>query len=189
MTAFRGICAFLAAMSMAFFVLPAGAGHGGGPLAVGAMANFTILDRPAPVPAHVFQNGQGRDITLADFRGKVVLVNFWATWCGPCRKEMPDLAKLQAELGGDHFQVVAISADRQGFPVVQDFYAELGIDNLPLYNDKTMKVQRAARAFGLPTTLLIDARGREVGRLVGPAHWASADAKRLIRHYIETADS
>lgn len=155
-------------------------------LATGAMANFTVLAERKPVPRNSFVDADGNTLTLADFKGKVVLLNLWATWCAPCRREMPDLDALQRDLGGERFQVVALSSDRGGIDVVGPFFEEIGVSHLDKYNDKTMKLQRELRAFGLPTTLLIDAQGREIGRLVGPAEWGSEDALRLIRHFIET---
>lgn len=158
-------------------------------LASGAMANFTILPEPKPGPEVSFVNGEGEALSLADFRGKVLLVNLWATWCGPCRREMPDLDALQAEFGGDKFEVVAISADRQGPSVIGPFYDEVGVTNLAHYNDKTMKTHRAMRSLGLPTTIIYDAEGREVGRLIGPAHWAAPEAFRLVRYFVNAAGS
>lgn len=158
-------------------------------LASGAMANFTILAEPKPGPEVSFVNGDGEELSLADFRGKVLLVNLWATWCGPCRREMPDLDALQAEFGGDRFEVVAISADRQGPSVIGPFYDEVGVRNLAHYNDKTMKTHRAMRSLGLPTTIIYDAEGREVGRLIGPAHWAAPEAFRLVRYFVDAAGS
>lgn len=153
-------------------------------LSVGAMENFKVAQHPAPAPNGSFVNGDGATVSLADFRGKLVLLNFWATWCGPCVRELPDLDRLQAELGGPDFTVIALSSDRKGPEVVAPFLTKLGIEHLAAYNDKRATVQRAFKVFGLPTTVLLDADGRELGRLVGPAEWDSEDAKRLIRHYL-----
>lgn len=158
-------------------------------LTVGEMANFTVLPEPAPVSESEFVDVDGNKLTLADFRGKVVLINFWATWCGPCRHEMPDLDRLEAELGGERFQVVAISMDHLGIDRVREFYAEYSLENLAIYNDKTMRMQRSMRAFGLPTSVLLNADGLEVGRLVGPAAWATSEAKALILHFMTQSAS
>ena len=123
-------------------------------------------------------------MSLAAFRGKVVVLNFWATWCAPCRREMPDLDHLQATYGGADFAVVALSADRKGPTVIPPFYKEAGVRHLAVYNDKSMKSNRAFRVIGLPTTVLLDRQGREVGRLIGPAEWAAPEALRLIEHLI-----
>ena len=103
------------------------AAHDVSELAVGAMANFTVLDEPKPAPPVRFIDAEGRELKLEDFRGKLVLLDFWATWCAPCRREMPEFDKLQAEFGGDSFQVVALASDRKGLPAVKKFYDELGI--------------------------------------------------------------
>ena len=145
---------------------------------------FTKLEAPAPAPQATFQDAEGKDVGLDAFRGKWVLLNFWATWCAPCRAEMKDLDELQAKLGGDRFVVVAVSGDRQGLAVVQEFYREIGVERLGQYVDKTMKSARAFRAIGLPTTILIDPEGREVGRAVGPIAWASPASLAHLRGLI-----
>jgi thiol-disulfide isomerase/thioredoxin len=157
--------------------------------AVGTMANFTPSAKPLPVPVITFRDGNGQKRSLADFAGKVVLINFWATWCGPCRREMPDLDQLHARRGGPEFAVVALSSDRKGLEVVRKFYQENKIQHLDTYIDKTTKAQRAFGVYGLPTSVLIDAKGREVGRLVGPAEWASAEAMALIDEVIAQGGS
>ena len=128
---------------------------------------------PRSVPEVSFENGAGDTLTLADFRGRVVALNLWETWCPPCRKEMPTLDRLQMELGGEHFEVIALSIDRAGPGVVRDFYAEEGIENLKLYIDMSMRAMPRLGVSGIPTTLVLDARGREVARLVGEADWAT----------------
>jgi thiol-disulfide isomerase/thioredoxin len=142
---------------------------------------FTKLAAPAPAPEVSFTDGEGRELGLDAFRGKWTLVNFWATWCAPCRAEMKDLDELEAKLGGDRFVVVALSADRQGRPVVEAFYTEIGIERLAIYLDPAMKAARAFRAIGLPTTVLLDPAGREVGRALGPVAWASEASVQHLR--------
>ncbi|HZD26707.1 MAG TPA: TlpA disulfide reductase family protein [Alphaproteobacteria bacterium] len=184
------ICALLAAGCVATGAIaglpeaPAVAAPAAAELAVGAVANFTPSAEPAPAPAVRFSDDEGKTVTLERFRGKVVLLNFWATWCAPCRREMKDLDALQAKLGGKDFVVVAVSGDRQGLPVVRDFFKSLKIRHLSLYNEPQMAPHRAFHAFGLPTTVLLDRQGRELGRMVGPADWSSKEAMALIRHYI-----
>ena len=152
----------------------------GNPLATGEMATFVFRKTPEAIPEFKFEDGGGATKTLADWKGKVVLLNLWATWCAPCRKEMPALDRLQKELGGDTFEVVALSVDRQGAPASKKFLEETKVANLKLYVESTSKSIGTLRAAGLPTTILIDKDGREIGRLAGPAEWDSADAKRLI---------
>lgn len=137
----------------------------------GEVAAMTLHDTPRAVPEIGFRDGDGRPVSLADFQGKVVLLNIWATWCGPCREEMPTLDRLQAELGGPDFQVVALSIDRAGIGVVSEFYDEIGVQHLAKYIDESGKASRQLNAVGLPTTVLIDREGREIARHVGPAEW------------------
>lgn len=133
--------------------------------------NFVLHEAPKPVASIAFEDDQGRARSLADFRGKVVLLNIWATWCGPCRREMPSLDRLQGMLGGTDFEVVALSIDRAGIDVVSKFYADVGIRKLNIYIDSSGKATRELVTVGVPATLLIDRGGRELGRLVGPAEW------------------
>lgn len=122
---------------------------------------FTPLDEPRPLPELRFVDGDGRPMTLTDFRGKVALLNVWATWCGPCREEMPTLDRLQAALGGPGFQVVPLSIDRAGLDAVRKFYDETGIAHLGRYVDGSGKASRDLGVVGLPTTLLLDRAGRD----------------------------
>ncbi len=146
-----------------------------------APQNFAVLDTPAVVPEISFADAAGQPKKLADYSGKVVLLNIWATWCAPCRKEMPTLDRLQAELGGPDFEVVALSMDRKGADVVKKFYAEIGITHLALNIDTSAKAMFALDAVGLPMTLLIDRNGKEIGRLIGPAEWDAPDMVDFIR--------
>jgi thiol-disulfide isomerase/thioredoxin len=150
-----------------------------------APAGFAVHESPRPLPDIEFENDQGEALSLADFRGKLVLLNIWATWCAPCRREMPTLERLQAELGGPDFEVVALSLDRKGLSVVQVFYAELGLETLPIYVDASGEAQRALSVLGLPTTLLLDRDGNEIGRLLGPAEWDSPEMVGFFREYLK----
>lgn len=155
------------------------------PAAADPPQNFVLLDAPAPVPELRFTDGDGNPRTLADFRGKVVLLNVWATWCLPCRKEMPTLDRLQAALGGPDFEVVALSIDRGGPEKVRKFYAEIGIRHLAIHIDTSAKAGFALATAGLPTTLLVDRQGQELGRLVGPAEWDAPDMVAFLKSIIE----
>ncbi|MCW5724750.1 MAG: TlpA family protein disulfide reductase [Maricaulaceae bacterium] len=148
--------------------------------ATGEMRSFVSLDDAPPQPRTVFRNVEGEELTLADFRGRIILVNLWATWCPPCVVEMPSLNTLQAELGGEDFQVVTISFDRTA-QAAQAFLEEHELTNLPLYHDNTFALATAAGARGLPMSILYDRNGREIGRLPGEAHWDSPEAMALIR--------
>jgi thiol-disulfide isomerase/thioredoxin len=132
-----------------------------------------------------FQDAEGRERTLADWRGKVVLLNLWATWCLPCRKEMPSLDRLQKEIGSDKFQVLALSVDRKGLEASKKFLDDIKVEKLGLYVDASGRATSDLRVVGLPATLLVDAQGREIGRLLGPAEWDGEDARRLIRAALE----
>jgi thiol-disulfide isomerase/thioredoxin len=143
------------------------------------------LTRPARlVPNLAFKTADGQDKTLADFKGHTVLLNLWATWCVPCRKEMPALDRLQAKLAGDDFQVVAVNIDTARLDRPKAFLQEIGVTSLPLYTDSSAAIFQVLRsqgqALGLPTTLLIDRNGCEIGNMAGPAEWDSADAKKLV---------
>lgn len=153
-------------------------------LNTGHMAAFVYKPEPVALSDFKFVDGTGKDRTFSEWKGRVVLLNLWATWCAPCRKEMPDLDKLQAELGSDKFEVVAISVDRSGVNGAKKFLGEVGVAKLALYADPTAKLASELKVLGLPATLLVDAEGREVGRLLGPAEWAGDDAKALIKSLI-----
>jgi thiol-disulfide isomerase/thioredoxin len=155
------------------------------PLATGEMVTFVFKATPEAIPEFKFEDATGAAKTLADFKGRVVLLNLWATWCAPCKKEMPALDRLQKELGSDTFEVVALSVDRQGAVASKKFLDETKATNLKLYVESTSKSIGLLKAPGLPTTLLIDKEGREIGRLAGPAEWDSADAKRLIAFVVK----
>jgi thiol-disulfide isomerase/thioredoxin len=145
---------------------------------------FARAAKPKPMPELRFVDGAGRALTLGDFRGKVVLLNIWATWCAPCREEMPALDRLQAQLGGERFQVVALSVDLQGAPIARKFYGEVGIRALPLYVDPSAKAAFTLDAAGLPASLLIDRAGREIGRHLGAVKWDDPEVLERLRRAI-----
>ncbi len=149
-------------------------------------ALFTLQTKRAKLPDIAFVDGDGRPMRLSDFRGKTILLNIWATWCTPCRKEMPALDRLQAKLGGDRFEVVALSIDHGGASAVKRFYEELAIQKLRVYVDATTRASSDLGTIGVPTTLLVDPHGREIGRKVGPAEWDSPEVMKVIRKYLET---
>lgn len=146
---------------------------------------FNISSPRAALPEVSFADGDGRPIRLSDFRDKTILLNIWATWCPPCRKEMPALERLQGMLGGPAFEVVALSIDAGGATAVKSFYEELDIRKLRVYVDPTTRASSELNVIGLPTTLLIDARGREIGRKIGPAEWDSPEVVKAIRKYLD----
>ena len=148
---------------------------------------FARLARPRPLPPLQFAAADGQRLSLADFRGRAVLLNFWATWCAPCRKEMLTLDRLQRRMGGPNFQVVALSIDRLGLAAVAPFYKKLGIASLGIYLDSSGKAAAAFDLAGLPTSLLIDAEGREVARKIGPAEWDAPATLDKIRRYLKTS--
>lgn len=154
------------------------------PFVHGEVAAISTSAEPRSLPELVFKDASGATKTLADWRGRAVLFNLWATWCVPCRKEMPALDALQARLGGEHFDVVAVNIDTRDPEKPKAWLRDVGINRLTYYADPSAKVfqdlKLADRAFGMPTTLLIDANGCEVGTLAGPAEWASDDAIKLI---------
>lgn len=136
---------------------------------------------PKPAPDLAFEDAAGNPLTLEDFRGKVVVLNLWATWCGPCRREMPSLDRLQAEYGPQGLYVLPLSLDRGELGQIQTFYDEVGIQNLKIYRDPKGAASRALGAFGLPTTVVLDRDGREVGRVLGPAEWDGKEASATLR--------
>jgi len=152
----------------------------GNPLSTGAMTTFVFKPKPEALPDIRFVNAQGGQVGLDSLRGKVVLLNVWATWCAPCREEMPALNRLQEALGSDKFEVVALAVDKSGIEGARKFLTDIKADKLAVYADPTAKEGTTLKVIGMPTTILIDAEGREIGRLIGPAHWDSAEAKRLI---------
>lgn len=153
-----------------------------------APANFIIHPAAKAVPEIAFADERGNPLSLKDVRGRFVLLNIWATWCGPCRKEMPSLDRLQAQLGSDRFQVVALSIDRGGAAAGQKFYAETGVRHLAFFIDSTGRAGSTLGLIGLPGTLLIDPQGREIARLIGPAEWDSPKMLAFLQSQISRTD-
>jgi thiol-disulfide isomerase/thioredoxin len=146
----------------------------------GAMAALVVRPKPIDLPQFTFAAGDGAETSLKDFAGKVVLLNIWATWCVPCREEMPALDKLEAKLGGQDFAVVAVNIDRGGSEKATAFLKQIGVTHLPLYTDPNGKLFATVKVVGMPTTLIIGRDGKEIGRLAGPADWSSPEALAVI---------
>ncbi|WP_293549317.1 TlpA disulfide reductase family protein [Parvibaculum sp.] len=165
-----------------------GSGGGSSPLAgyvTGPVGNFQPAATPEPVPDLEFHDKDGKTVHLSDFRGRLVLLNLWATWCVPCREEMSALDGLQAALGSDRFQVLALSVDKDGLELARAFLKEVKAGHLGLYNDPTSGANFKVRGYGLPTTLLVSPDGKELGRIVGPAEWNAPEAHALIEAAIK----
>jgi len=155
------------------------------PLAKGQVAAFVVAPEPLPLSLPAFKDASGKDVRISDYGSKVQLINLWATWCVPCRQEMPALNALQKAMGGDKFQVTAINLDTGDDEKPRAFLADNKIDALALHHDGTLAsfnaLKKAGVAFGLPATVLVDGKGCMLGSLNGPAAWESDDAKALIR--------
>jgi thiol-disulfide isomerase/thioredoxin len=151
----------------------------------GTMGQFILLTPIRPAPLVPMRGPGGKEIDLSAYKGKVVLLNFWATWCAPCIREMPSLDLLQEELGGTSFDVVAVSIDRAGFAKIGPFLERLRVTRLRIYLDRASKLYRRFGVRAMPTTFLIDHKGRVRGYLEGAAEWNSKEARALIRYYID----
>mgnify|MGYP000340819286 CR=1 FL=1 len=164
------------------------AGPSGGVMAkgdfAGSYAKFIHAARPVNAPDVPFFDANGKKYTLTDFRGKVVLVNIWATWCPACIVEMPQLDRLQARLGGKDFMVLTLSQDGGGIPVVKRFLKKRNLANLPIFIDRNRRLGKAFNQDLLPTTILLDAEGRERGRIIGPVEWDSPKTLAFIKRYL-----
>ena len=162
-----------------------------GPLAHGEVAALTMATAPLRLPDLAFQDADGKPRKLSDWRGKTVLVNLWATWCVPCRKEMPALEGLQSKLGSANFEVVAINIDTRDPEKPKNFLKEANLTRLDYFSDQKAKVfqdlKQIGRALGMPTSVLVDAQGCEIGTIAGPAEWNSDDAIKLIKAAVQPA--
>jgi thiol-disulfide isomerase/thioredoxin len=147
---------------------------------LGEMQKFSVSAERKPAALAEFLDPKDQPVTLEAFRGRVVLLNLWATWCIPCREEMPALNRLQGLRGSKDFTVLTVAQDRAGRAKVEGFLGQIGAAKLAPYLDTSMKSGRAWGTIGLPTSILIDRQGREIGRLIGAAEWDRAEALRLI---------
>jgi thiol-disulfide isomerase/thioredoxin len=151
----------------------------------GEIAALTLALRPQPLPELSFSGPEGASASLADFKGRTILFNLWATWCVPCRQEMPALDRLQGLLGSKDFAVVAVNIDTARLDRPKAFLEEIGVKNLSFYADSSAAVlqalKREGRVLGLPTTILVGKDGCEIGTLAGPAQWDSQDALALLK--------
>ena len=154
------------------------------PLVHGEVAALAVAQTPFHMPDLTFKDANGADRTLADWRGRTVLLNLWATWCVPCRREMPALDALQAKLGGPDFEVVAVNIDTRDSQKPLAFLNDIGVGHLVYYSDRTAHVfedlKEAGKAFGMPTTVIVDRNGCEIGAMAGPAEWSSDDGVKLV---------
>src|SRR4249920_1771263 len=161
------------------------------PLAHGEVAALTMATVPLQLPDLAFEDADGKPKKLSDWRGRTVLVNLWATWCVPCRKEMPALDSLQTKLGGKDFEVVAINIDTRDSEKPKTFLKDANLTRLGYFSDMKAKVfqdlKNAGKALGMPTSVLVDAQGCEIGTIAGPAEWASDDAIKLIKAAVKQA--
>jgi thiol-disulfide isomerase/thioredoxin len=162
------------------------------PLAHGEVAALTMATAPLRLPDLVFEDAEGNSKKLSDWRGRTVLVNLWATWCVPCRKEMPALENLQTRLGGPDFEVVAVNIDTRDTEKPKNFLKEVNLTRLGYFSDPKAKVfqdlKAIGRALGMPTSVLVDGKGCEIATIAGPAQWDSEDAVKLITAAVKPAD-
>ena len=162
-----------------------------GPLAHGEVAALTMATSPLRLPDLAFEDADGKPRKLSEWRGKTVLVNLWATWCVPCRKEMPALDSLQTKLGGKDFEVVAINIDTRDPEKPKNFLKEANLARLAYFTDTKAKVfqdlKNIGKALGMPTSILVDGQGCEIGTIAGPAEWASDNATTLIKAAVKPA--
>lgn len=146
----------------------------------GDMKKLEVHAEPKAVPDIAFKDADGKEHRISDYRGKYLVVNFWATWCAPCRKEMPTLDRLQAEMGGDDLQVLPIATIRNTLPAVKRFFAEDGIKALPILIDPQAELAHRMGVMGLPVTVIVNPEGQEIGRLIGEADWSGDDARAVL---------
>ena len=146
----------------------------------GDMQKLVFSDAPQPVPEAVLLDAEGAEHDLSEYAGRYVLLNFWATWCAPCRAELGSLDRLEATFGGEDFAVVTVATGPNPVPAIQKLFAEEGITRLPILRDTRQAFARAMGVLGLPITVLIDPEGREIARLIGDAVWDGPEAQAIV---------
>ena len=147
---------------------------------------LTMVETPRDIPSSEFLDARGERVDLGDFKGSYLLVNVWATWCEPCREEMPALDQLARDLGDRNIRVMPVSIDLNGAVSVEGFYERHNLNDLPVYVDPSQNIMQSLNVFGIPTTVLIDPAGREIGRMVGPAQWDSQETLDQLSGILES---
>ncbi|SLN40966.1 Thiol:disulfide interchange protein TlpA [Roseovarius albus] len=157
----------------------------------GDMKKLIVYEEPRPASSALYVNEDGSEGSLADYKGKVVVLNLWATWCAPCRKEMPSLSELQAALSEEGIEVVTVATGPVATPppMIAKFFTDIGVDNLPQHRDPKQDLARSVKIFGLPVSIIIDRDGNEVARMLGDADWSSDNAKAIMRAFAENPPS
>lgn len=155
----------------------------------GDMKKLVIHKAPRPALTRTFETKTGAAVGFDRFAGKVTVVNFWATWCPPCRQEMPYIDKLRADIAGDDMEVAAIALDRASVAKIEDFFMSIGARNLTIYRDSTLRIGTEAGVLGMPITIILDREGREVARLQGEAKWDGPEAKDMIARIAAALDA
>lgn len=156
-------------------------------IATGDMKKMVFSAKPADAVTSGFVDQAGAAKSFTDFKGKILLVNFWATWCAPCRHEMPALNRLQEYLGGDDFEVIAVATGRNPLPLIERFFKKNDVTSLAIYRDPKQELARDMSVFGLPATMLLNTDGQEIARLRGAADWSGEDAVTLLRAVLAQA--
>lgn len=154
----------------------------------GDMTKLIFHDAAKPRLETAFETGDGASVSVADYEGKVVVLDFWATWCPPCREEMPSLDRLKGAMADEGFDVVAVSMDRAGTEKIRDFYDSVGVEHLSIHREPSLRIGAEGAILGMPTTLILDREGREIARLQGGAEWDSKEAKALLEAIMAAVD-
>jgi thiol-disulfide isomerase/thioredoxin len=155
-------------------------------LRTGDMRKLIFHSQPIAGSDVAFTHENGSEMTLSDYKGQFLVLNFWATWCAPCRKEMPHLSALQSQMGGEAMQVVTVATGRNARPAMERFLAEINVDNLPLHTDPRQALARSMGVLGLPATIILAPDGREIARMQGEADWSSDSALAIMQALIDT---